>query len=88
MSRQGHIPQKSNDVTHNHWNNMTSEDKYKSTNQIQFGDASKDVKRYRPAEVFKKDYDTFDYNKSESNYKMKLSQPTGSVTMNFHDAQR
>jgi len=66
MSKQGLIQAKRGDNKHNHFNNISIEDKFRSTFQEKFKDASKEIKKERPAEVFKSGYDTFDFQRSES----------------------
>ena len=66
MSKQGLIQAKRGEYKHNHFNNISSEDKFRSTFQEKFKDASKEIKKERPAEVFKSGYDTFDFAPSEA----------------------
>ena len=65
MARQGLIEVKSNDHTHNHWENMTTEEKFKSTFKDVYNNKLEERKGKNPADILQPGYDTFDFVKKQ-----------------------
>ena len=65
MSRQGKIEVKTNDTSHNHWENMRPHEKFRSTFNDTFTNKLAEQKHARPDEILEPGYDTFQYVKNQ-----------------------